>query len=272
MITDPWFYAAAVPALLLTGLSKSGFVAGAAAMAVPILSLVVSPVQAVGIMLPVLMATDLIGITRYWRQKDAANFRILLVAAVIGSAAGWATAAIVSEAWVRLLVGIIGTLFAGRYWVGQMSDILPDTVARKRADEATVSDQRSDTAPSWPRGLVWGSIAAYASFVSNTAGPPLAVYLLPQRLPNIVYAATAVCVLTCMNWMKVVPYFMLGQLGPANLTTSAVLLPFALAATWLGLWLVPRVPSEPFYRIGYAALLIVSLKLMWDGAWATLTG
>ena len=252
MITDPWFYVAAIPALLLTGFSKSGFVAGAATMSVPIMSLVISPVQAVGIMLPILLVTDFMGITTYWRQRHQLNFRILLVAAVIGNLAGWATAAMISEPLVRLLVGLVGTLFSLDYWLK----------LRPVPAEAPV--------PSWSRGLLWGTIAAYTSFISQTAGPPLAVYLMPQRLPNVVYAATAVSLFTCMNWMKVVPYYLLGQLNFSSLSTSLVLLPVAVGATRLGMWLVPRIPSGPFYKIGYAALLLVSIKLVWDGARAVL--
>lgn len=247
MITDPWFYLAAIPALLLTGFSKSGFVTGAGTMAVPILSLVIPPGQAVGIMLPILLVSDFIGFTAYWKLKHALNFRILLVAAIGGVLAGWATAAFVSDDLVRLIVGMIGTVFALDYWL----KLRPTP---KHAPQA-----------SWSRGLFWGGIAAYSSFISQTAGPPLAVYLMPQRLPNVTYAATSVSLFACMNWMKVIPYFLLGQLNAASLTTSLALLPAAIAATWLGLWLVPRIPPGPFYKIGYAALLIVSLKLIWDG-------
>jgi len=262
MITDPWFYAAAIPALILTGFSKSGFVAGSGAMAVPIMSLVISPVQAVGIMLPVLLVTDLIGVTTYWRQKHELNFRILLISGIIGSLLGWMTAALISEAWVRFIVGIIGLVFAGRYWIDYFSRLIRKS--RTPTADAPIPG------PSWSRGMFWGAISAYTSFISQAAGPPLAVYLMPQRMPALTYAATAISYLTCVNWLKIVPYFFLGQLGPGNLKTSLALLPLALAATILGLWLVRRLPSEPFYKIGYAALIVVSLKLTWDGGRATL--
>ncbi len=252
LITDPWFYVAAVPALLLTGFSKSGFVAGSGAISVPILCLVIPPVQAVGIMLPILLVADLVGLTTYWRQKHELNFRILLIAGVLGNLAGWATAAMISEAWVRLMVGIIGTLFALDWWL-KLRPIPKDAPG-----------------PSWAKGTLWGFVSSYTSFISQTAGPPLAVYMMPQRLPALTYAATATCFLTCINWMKVIPYYMLGQLNWGNLSTSLVLMPLALAATYLGLWMVRRIPAEPFYKIGYAALLIVSLKLAWDGARATM--
>ncbi len=261
MITDPWFYVAAIPALLLTGFSKSGFVAGSGVLSVPILSLVISPVQAVGIMLPILLVADLIGITTYWRQKHELNFRILIGAGVVGSLAGWATAAFISEAWVRLLVGVIGAVFAGKWWLTKLP--------RRVADGGAGEPAGAVPGPSWSKGLFWGTMSAFTSFVSQTAGPPLAVYLMPQQLPAVTYAATAVSFLTCINWMQVVPYYLLGQLGPGNLMTSAVLMPIALVATLFGLWLVRRIPSEPFYKISYAALLLVSLKLAWDGARAS---
>jgi uncharacterized membrane protein YfcA len=247
MITDPWFYAAAVPALLMTGFSKSGFVSGAGMLGVPILSLVISPVQAVGIMLPLLLVSDLVGVANYWRTKHPLNFKILFVASLIGSGLGWATAAMIPEDWVRIMVGALGTLFSLDYWL----KLRPMPV--------------TPPLPSWPRGLFWGGLAAYASFITQAAGPPLAVYLMPQRLAPAIYAATAISILTCMNLMKVVPYYLMGQLNVANLTTSLVLVPLAVACVYLGLWLVRRIPSEPFYKISYGALLVVSVKLVWDG-------
>jgi len=62
MITDPWFFAVAIPAILITGLSKGGFLGGIGGLAVPLMSLVISPVQAAGIMLPILIAMDWIGV------------------------------------------------------------------------------------------------------------------------------------------------------------------------------------------------------------------
>ena len=69
--------------------------------------------------------------------------------------------------------------------------------------------------------------------------------------------------------MKLVPYFALGQFSPRTLATSAVLLPFAVATNFFGLWLARRTPTELFYRITYLLMFLISLALIWQGASAS---
>jgi uncharacterized membrane protein YfcA len=249
MTSDPWFYAVAVPAILLTGLAKGGFLGGLGGLAVPIMSLVISPVQAAGIMLPILIAMDWIGLWAYRRDWDGRNLAILLPAALLGVAVGYAMAARVTDAHVRLIVGIVALVFSLDYWL----PLRPKAGPRR---------------PSLARGSLWGAIAGFTSFVSHTGGPPLSVYLLPQRLPNATYAATAVAFFTVVNLVKVPAYVSLGQLGSGNLMIAATLMPLAVLAILAGVRLTRVVPQEPFYGIAYACLLPVALKLIWDGAWA----
>jgi uncharacterized protein len=249
MTSDPWFYAVAVPAILLTGLAKGGFLGGLGGLAVPIMSLVISPVQAAGIMLPILIAMDWIGLWAYRRDWDGRNLAILLPAALLGVAVGYAMAARVTDAHVRLIVGIVALVFSLDYWL----PLRPKAGPRR---------------PSLARGSLWGAIAGFTSFVSHTGGPPLSVYLLPQRLANATYAATAVAFFTVVNLVKVPAYLSLGQLGFGNLTIAATLMPLAVLAILAGVRLTRLVPQEPFYRIAYACLLPVALTLIWDGAWA----
>ena len=246
MITDPWFFAVAIPAILITGLSKGGFLGGIGGLAVPLMSLVISPVQAAGIMLPILIAMDWIGVWAYRRDWSGPNLKILVPAATVGIVVGWATAAYVTEAHVRLLVGLIGALFTVDHWL----KLRPRGIA---------------PGPSRAKGSVWGALSGFTSFVSHTGGPPFAVYMLPQKLPNAVYAGTAVMFFTVVNLIKVPPYFFLGQFNAANLTTVAVLLPLAPLAMTVGVWLTRSVPQGPFYKIAYTCLFIISLKLIWDG-------
>lgn len=249
MITDHWFYVVAIPAIVLTGLSKGGFLGGIGGLGVPLMSLVISPVQAAGIMLPILIAMDAIGVWAYRRDWDARNLWILLPAATIGILLGWATAAWVSDAHVRLLVGMIGVVFTADHWL----QVRPATLR----------------GPHRGRGSFWGLLSGYTSFVSHTGGPPFAVYMLPQRLPNALYAGTAVMFFAAVNLIKLPPYYFLGQLNAGNLATVAVLVPIAPLSMGAGIWLTRRVPQEPFYRILYACLFIISCKLVWDGVRGT---
>ncbi len=248
MITDPWFYAAALVGTFLIGMSKSGFLPGIGALGVPLMALTVSPVQAAAIQLPLLVATDIIGVWNYRHTFDKANVRLLIPAAFLGIAAGWATAAWVTEAHVRIMVGAIGIVFTLNYWLG-----------RKPGD---------DEAPRGPgrwRATFWGGLASYTSFFAHAGGPPYAVYILPQRLPNALYAGTTIMFFSLVNALKLPPYFMLGQLSAANLATSAILFPIAWISTLIGIWLVRRVPAKPFYGLLYVCQFVISLKLLWDG-------
>lgn len=253
MITDPWFYAVAVPAILIVGLSKGGFLSGLAVLGVPLMALVIPPVQAAGILLPILMAMDAIGIWAYRRSFDWPNLRLLAPVTLVGIAVGWATAAYVSEAHVRLIVGAIAFAFTLDRWL----DLRP----------------RTDGAPPNPvLGAIAASVAGFTSFVSHAGSPPVQMFLLPQRLPPMIYAGTMALLFSWINLSKVIPYFLLGQFSAQNLATTAVLLPLAPASMLAGIWLLRRVPQGPFYRIAYACLFVVSLKLMWDGAHGVLWG
>ncbi len=255
MITDPWFYAAAMVGTFLIGMSKSGFMPGIGALGVPLMALTISPVQAAAIQLPLLVATDLIGIWNYRKDYDWRNLRLLLPAAFFGVGAGWATAAWVTDAHVRILVGVIGIAFTLNYWFG-----------RKPGDDVPPRE------PEWKRATIWGSLSAACSYFAHAGGPPYSVYILPQRLPNTLYAGTTIMFFSFVNALKVIPYFMLGQLSATNVATSVLLFPVAWASTLAGIWLVRRVPAKPFYRLLYATQFLISIKLLWDGMAILLRG
>lgn len=247
MITDPLFYALALPAVLLVGMAKGGFGGPIALLGVPMMSLAISPVQAAGIMLPILVIMDFAGLYAYRGTYHWPSLRILLPSAVIGIGIGWLLAAYVTDAHVRLIVGLVALAFTLNYWFG---------------------GAKSDTPrqPGPAQGALWGAVGGFTSFVSHAGGPPFQMYMLPQRLDPRLLAGTAVIFFTVVNQVKLIPYYFLGQFSNENLATSAVLFPFALAAVALGVWLVKRVNVATFYRFMYAAVFLVSLRLIWDGA------
>lgn len=246
LITDPWFYAAAVPAVILVGLSKGGLSGGTSLLGVPLMSLVISPVQAAGIMLPILVLMDIVAVASYRRTFHARSLMILMPAALLGIFIGYLTAAYVTDAHVRLIVGTVTLLFVLNHWFGGAG-------ARPPAGASIV------------KGTFWGTICGFTSFVSHAGGPPIQMYMLPQRLDKIVMAGTVIILFSVINAVKLVPYFMLGQFDRTNLMTSAVLLPLAPVATYAGVRLVRIIPQELFYRVMYLAIFVVSLKLIWDG-------
>ena len=247
MITDPLFYVAAVPAVVLVGLGKGGFV-GLGSLALPLMALVTSPVRAAAVMLPILIVQDLVSVWAYRRHWDRRSLAALLPGAVIGIGLGYLLAARVPDAAVELAVGLISVGFALR---------------RVYAERFAVPAIRPK--PSRAAGWFWGAVSGFTSLIANAGGPPFQVYILPQQLPHEIFVGTGVLLFATVNWIKVPPFIALGQLTRENLMTSVTLFPIAIAATWAGVLLVRRVSGRRFYTIIYALLLLVGLKLTWDG-------
>lgn len=246
MPLDFAFFAAMVPAVVLMGLSKGGF-SGLGLLSLPLMALVVSPVTAAAIMLPLLIAQDVVTVWSYRREFDRRNLVRLAPGALIGVLAGYLLAAKVSDAAVGLAVGLISMGFALRRMLDDGRKPAVATQAR------------------WGAGSFWGFVCGFTSMIAHAGGPPFQIYIMPQKLPPAVFVGTGAIFFAAMNLVKVVPYIALGQFSAQNLTASAALLPVAIAATFAGVWLVRRVPAERFYGIIYWLLLLVGLKLVFDG-------
>lgn len=246
-ITDPWFYVAAVPAVLLFGISKGGFGSGFGILAVPLMTLVVSPTRSAAILLPILCVMDLVGLGFYRGKWDRRNMRILLPAGVAGIAVGAASFRYLDDNAIEVLLGLISLGFL-------LVRAIRSRLAARPAEPARVAP-----------GLFWGTLSGFTSFVAHSGGPPIVVYLLPQRLDKIAFAATNVIFFAVVNYVKLVPYAWLGQFDTSNLWTSALLLPLAPIGVRLGMWATERVSERNFYRIAYTLLALSGVKLLWDG-------
>src|SRR5271163_5172040 len=110
MSAQTQFYLVAVPAVIILGLSKGGF-SGLSSLAMPMLSLVASPVRAAAIMLPILIVQDWVSVWAFRRDYSLRNLVILIPSAVIGVTLGCMLAARVSEDAVRLAIGVISIAF-----------------------------------------------------------------------------------------------------------------------------------------------------------------
>ncbi len=241
IISDPTFYLAAVTAVILLGFAKGGF-AGVGTAATPLLALYLPPLEAAALLLPILITQDAISVWVYRREWDASNLRVMLPGALIGMALGWLVAAHISDDAVRFAVGMIGLSFVLNVWLG------PKVIESRRMHHA------------W--GVFWGAMSGFTSFMTQGGSPPFQVYVLPQKLPKLVFVGTATIFFATLNVLKIVPYFLLGQFNASNLSTSLVLLPLAIAANFAGVWLVRVIPTAVFYRIAYALLFLVSLMLL----------
>lgn len=247
---DPATLIAALIAVFLVGLSKGGLGGAFALMGVPILSLVMSPVQAAALLLPILLMMDGISLWAWRGWFDRATLLHLLPGAVVGIGLGWATAAYTPEAVVRLMVGLVALGFVARMWLA-------------RGGGAAQGQ-------SWRRGSFWGIGAGFTSFVAHAGGPPFQVYVLPLRFDPKIYTGTSVIFFAVVNLIKLGPYAALGQFDRVTLYSALTMLPLAVVSTLLGAWIIKRMRAEVFYPLMFAMIALVGVKLVWDAVTALL--
>jgi uncharacterized membrane protein YfcA len=245
MIEDPHFYWWAIPAVLLVGLAKSGFLSGFGALATPLMAMAVPIPQAAAIMLPLLCVMDMASLHQLWHDRDAALLRFLVPAGLLGIVLGTVLFSAVSAPVVSALVGVLTLLF-----------LLQRLAFRPRPDGPP---------PSRVWGALMGVVSGFTSFVAHAGGPPISAYVLPMRMDPVRVAATLAVFFTAVNLAKWVPYAALGLFDARNLWTSMVLVPLAPVGVWAGVWLTRRMASVWFYRVAYLGMAAAGAKLLWDG-------
>ena len=245
IITDPLFYAVAVPAVLLMGLSKSGFASGFGALATPLMALAIPVPQAAAIMLPLLLVMDGVGLKALFALRDRALIRLLLPAGLLGTVIGTLLFGLLSSKTVAGVVGALTLLFlAQRLLFPPHADAPPP--------------------PRW-LGFMLGMASGFTSFVAHAGGPPVSAYVLPLRLEPITFAATMATFFAAVNLSKWLPYAWLGLIDWRNMTTALVLVPLAPVGVWVGVRMVRFVRPVVFYWLVYAGMFLTGVKLLWDG-------
>jgi len=242
-IDNAWFYPLAVFVALTTGMGKSGF-GMAGGLSVPLLALVIPPAKGAAIMLPLLLVTDCASVYSYRKDWDRRNMRILLPAGLLGTAIGWLIFRVLDENALRIVLGLIAVGF------------VLNTVLRRQAANAKASPAK---------GYFWGAVSGVTSFVAQAGGPPLWVYLLPQRLEKRLHAGTTVMFFAAMNVAKIFPYWSLGLLTAGNLAASAAMIPPGLAGIAMGIWMQRRLSTLWFFRVTYTLLFLTGLQLLVQG-------
>lgn len=248
VINDPYFYAVAIPAVLLLGVSKSGFGAGFGSLAVPLMALAVPVPQAAAILMPLLLVMDLLGLRAFRGHFDWPLLRFLLPYGLLGSLAGFLLFTALDARWVAGIVGVLTLLF-----LAQRLAFPP------RPD--------SPPPPRWLGGLLTMA-SGLTSFVAHAGGPPINAYVIPLRLSPLVFTATMSVFFFAVNLSKWAPYAWLGLLDLRNMSTSMALLPLAPLGVWVGVRIAHRIDPVLFYRFVYAGMFLTGTKLVWDGFFA----
>lgn len=248
MPQDPAFYLFAIPAVLLIGLAKGGF-SGLGALGTPLMALgMADPVRAAAILLPILIAQDVVALAAFRKSWDGSVLAAMLPGAVVGIGLGYLVAAKISSAAVMAVLGAISILFgAYRLWV-------------ERGGRLAASSR----SPAWVGGL-FGVATGFTSQIAHAGGPPFQMWVMPKRLDRDVFVGTSAIFFAIVNWIKVPAYVALGQFTKDNAIATAVLLPVAVLASLAGVKLVRRVAVDRSYTIVYALMIVAGAKLLLDG-------
>jgi hypothetical protein len=170
--------------------------------------------------------------------------RIIIPAGLLGGAIGTISFRWLDDNLIRILLGAIALGFLAY-------NFMPRRVAA--------------APPSDGQGWFWGTLSGITSFVAHSGGPPLMVYLLPQRLDKAIFVGTSLVFFASMNYAKILPYLWLGLFDLRNLATSLLLIPVGVAGTYAGVWLQKRLKPQHFYRVVYLLLFVSGCKLLYDG-------
>jgi uncharacterized membrane protein YfcA len=245
VITDPFFYALAIPAVLLLGISKSGFGAGFGSLAVPMMAMSVTVPQAAAILMPVLLLMDILGMAAFRKDFDKQLLKFLVPFALLGTVIGALLFKLLDTHIVAGLVGAFTLLFLAQRL------LFPPR-------------PNSPPPPRW-LGALLTITSGFTSFVAHTGGPPINAYVIPLRLSPVKFTATMAFLFFVVNLSKWIPYAWLGLLDTRNMATSVVLLPLAPIGVWVGVRLARRISEILFYRLLYAGMFLTGCKLLWDG-------
>ena len=229
-------------ASFFVGLSKGGL-PGVGMLAVPLLALYISPVVAAVLLLPIFILSDLVGIWLYRREYSLVNLTILIPAGILGVIVGWSAASLVSDDMVSLFIGLLGIGFCLDRWF------------RKSVNDAPAK-------PSVAKGMLWGTLSGFTSFVSHAGAPPYQVYMLPQQLPKMIFAGTTTILFAIVNLAKVVPYYSIQPPSSSSVVLALVLVPIAALGTVIGRLLIQYLSEVWFYKAVQIALFLISIKLV----------
>ncbi len=238
------FYLMAAFVGLLIGIAKGGLGGLIGTLATPLMSLVMPPNQVVGLLLPMLMLADVFAIATYWRRWRTRLVLLLLPGGVVGVTIGtYFIENASAELWRNVLAAIV--------LVFTLYKIMEKYLMR------LMTYQGLD----W-HGLLAGVVCGFSSTLAHAGGPPVAIYLLLQKVPPIEFNASSVLFFAILNWVKV-PYYAYAHLFNFHRMLEILwLMPIIPLGVALGRWMTNKINRVWFERLIVVLLLVSGLLLL----------
>lgn len=157
--------------VFLISFMRGAFGGGFAIVGIPLLSIVMNPVTAGGLLAPLFIAMDLFAL-RYWKPStwSRQDLVLLLPGLVVGIALGYVLFRFLDHGAIAIVMAVTTLIFVGLWFF--------------RGGEVTIRPR------SKPKAIMSGLASGITTMVAHSGGPPLAMYLLPLGLSKEIYAGT----------------------------------------------------------------------------------
>ena len=239
------FFLCTVPAIILYGIAKSGLGGSMTLISIPLMTVVMPLGQALAIVLPILILSDMVAVYKFRKNFDGETLKLLIPGAAIGIFIGSITFTFFSESLLKFIIGLMGFMFAGHYFLFKSKKIVP-------------------LKKSFIKGGICSVISGFTSFCVHAGGTPLSVYLLPLRMKKEVYVGTRIIFFTCLNLIKFPFYISLSIVTLESFKYSLLLFPLAVIGISIGYQILKIIKEALFYNIIYILILFSSFKLIVD--------
>ena len=245
MLPDASLIAVSIAAITINGLGKGGLGSAVGMIGVPLMSLVMPPLKAAAILLPLLVMMDCHAMWNWRRHINWQVVRIILPPGLCGILLGALIFRNLPDESIKLLIGLIAVMFSLQHWL-------------------SIFTKKKQRKPGSYSGVFWAVFSGFTSFGIHAGGPVISIYLLPLHLDKKVLAGTSAIFFGILNITKLFAYQKLGQFSADNLMLTLILIPFCPLSVLIGIKLLHILPQKIFYQVLYVSLLVTGLKLIFD--------
>ncbi|MFE4694779.1 sulfite exporter TauE/SafE family protein [Streptomyces sp. NPDC056749] len=247
-----WQLAALAAASTLVGFSKTA-VSGANTISLAVFAAVLPARESTGVLLPILIAGDILAVLVYRRHAHWPTLLRLFPAVAVGVAAGTFFMMWADDAAVRTSIGAILLFMAGV------------TLWRRRERPQPPPDEESSGTPSRGERLKarsYGVLGGFTTMVANAGGPVMSLYLLSAGFRKLGFLGTSAWFFLIVNTSKVPFSVGLGLIDARSLLLDAALVLFVVPGAYLGRACVGRINQKIFDRIVIGATVLGGLQLL----------
>ncbi|MFE2279885.1 sulfite exporter TauE/SafE family protein [Streptomyces sp. NPDC059454] len=244
-----WQFAALAFAALLVGFSKTA-VSGANTVSLAVFAAVLPAKASTGVLLPILIAGDVLAVLTYRRHAHWPTLWRLFPAVAAGVVAGTLFLVWADDGIVRSSIGAILLLMAGV------------TVWRRRTADADREPDGVTTRAGRAKARSYGVLGGFTTMVANAGGPVMSMYLLSAGFRKLGFLGTSAFFFLIVNTSKLPFSAGLGLIDADSLLLDAALVLFVVPGALLGKWAVNRINQRLFEQLVIAATVVGGVQLL----------